>query len=60
MAITLGNSRSSAFAQFIRNENRLKKNPTFHSEYNQVLQEYIDLGHMSEISSTSDQSSSEQ
>ena len=55
--LALGNSRSSAFAQFIRNENRLKKNPSFHEEYNQVLQEYLDLGHMSEISSTTSQNS---
>ena len=52
----LGNSRSSAFAQFIRNETRLKKNPIFHKEYNQVLQEYLDLGHMSEIASSNNQS----
>ena len=50
--LTLGNSRSSAFTQFIRNENLLKQNPRFHEEYNQVFQEYLDLGHMSSISST--------
>ena len=53
--ISLGNSCLSAFAQFIRNEARLKKNPSFHAEYNQVLQEYIDMSHMSELSSIVDQ-----
>ena len=50
--ISLGNSRSSAFAQFIRNEAYLKKNPSFHAEYNQVLR---DIDHMSKLSSIVDQ-----
>ena len=43
---TLGNSRPSAYAQFLRNENRLLRISEVKGDYDKVLQEYLDLGHM--------------
>ncbi|XP_060665700.1 uncharacterized protein LOC132797981 [Drosophila nasuta] len=48
--IELGHSRSIALAQFLKNENRLSRNDTLKEQYNAVLQEYVDLGHMTPIS----------
>ena len=48
--ISLGNSRSSAFAQFLRNETRLLKSSDVKSEYDRVLVEYKELDHMHFIS----------
>ncbi|XP_043065432.1 uncharacterized protein LOC122320888 [Drosophila ficusphila] len=45
----LGHSRSSALAQFLRNENRLKRDFPLKEQYDSVIQEYLDLGHMREI-----------
>ena len=42
----LDNSRSSAYAQFLRNETRLLKSPTLKADYDKVIQEYAGLGHM--------------
>ncbi|XP_065361992.1 uncharacterized protein LOC135955567 [Calliphora vicina] len=44
--VELGNSRHVAMAQFLRNEKSLMKKPELKVEYDNVLQEYIDLGHM--------------
>ncbi|XP_075150676.1 uncharacterized protein LOC142224775 [Haematobia irritans] len=48
--MSLGQSRNSAMAQFIRNEARLLRDPSFKSEYDSVLEEYKILHHMSEVS----------
>lgn len=45
-SIQLGHSRSIANAQFLRNEHRLLKNIDQKQQYDSVIQEYIDLGHM--------------
>ncbi|XP_055910886.1 uncharacterized protein LOC129945251 [Eupeodes corollae] len=42
----LGNSHEITKRQFLRNEKRLLFNPTLKNEYDSVLSEYIDLGHM--------------
>ncbi|XP_037815968.1 uncharacterized protein LOC119606507 [Lucilia sericata] len=47
--VELGNSRHVAMAQFLRNEKSLMKKPELKMEYDNVLQEYIDLGHMKPI-----------
>ncbi|XP_070068037.1 uncharacterized protein [Drosophila takahashii] len=48
----LGYSRSIALAQFLRNENRLRRDTPLNEQYNSVIQEYLDLGHMREVSPT--------
>ncbi|XP_070070227.1 uncharacterized protein [Drosophila takahashii] len=48
----LGFSRSIALAQFLRNENRLRRDTPLNEQYNSVIQEYLDLGHMREVSPT--------
>lgn len=45
--IELGDSRSQALRRFYALQNRLNKQPNFKVEYSKVLQNYIDLGHMS-------------
>ncbi|XP_075150976.1 uncharacterized protein LOC142225089 [Haematobia irritans] len=47
--MNLGQSRNIAMAQFIRNEARLLRDPSFKSEYDDVLEEYRLLHHMSEV-----------
>ncbi|XP_023247567.1 uncharacterized protein LOC111643653 [Copidosoma floridanum] len=42
----LGNSRSKAFRQLQAMRHRSKANPNLQLEYTKVMQEYIDLGHM--------------
>ncbi|KAH8337105.1 hypothetical protein KR074_011099, partial [Drosophila pseudoananassae] len=49
----LAASRSFALAQFLRNEQRLKRDPPLKARYDSVIQEYIDLGHMTEVSPAS-------
>ncbi|XP_075157942.1 uncharacterized protein LOC142231209 [Haematobia irritans] len=44
--IYLGSSRRAAMGQFLRMEKTLRKSPELEKEYNHVLSEYIDLGHM--------------
>lgn len=44
--INLGHSRSIALAQFLRNEVRLNRNALLKEQYDTVIQEYLDLGHM--------------
>ncbi|XP_052855111.1 uncharacterized protein LOC128263879 [Drosophila gunungcola] len=45
----LGHSRSIALAQLLRNENRLKRDFPLKEQYDSVIQEYLDLGHMREV-----------
>ncbi|XP_059223520.1 uncharacterized protein LOC131997138 [Stomoxys calcitrans] len=52
--IRLGESRKIALAQYIRNENRLSRDPQLKRQYDDVLLEYIQLGHMKEVSSISE------
>lgn len=52
-SLLLGYSRSSALAQFLRNEKRLIRNLELKVQYDKVLQEYLELGHMTEIPSDS-------
>ncbi|XP_075163827.1 uncharacterized protein LOC142236490 [Haematobia irritans] len=47
----LGHSRSQALCQYIRMEKSNLKNPEISQAYNHVLQEYLDLKHMSETTS---------
>ncbi|XP_073817221.1 uncharacterized protein [Musca autumnalis] len=51
--INIGSSRNSAMAQFFRNEVRLIRTPTFKGEYDEVLNEYITLGHMIKVENDS-------
>ncbi|XP_017465091.1 PREDICTED: uncharacterized protein LOC108358328 isoform X2 [Rhagoletis zephyria] len=51
--VKLGSSRPIAFRQFIRNEARLTKNPSLKEEYDKVVQEYLDLGHMEKVEAPS-------
>ncbi|XP_043862279.1 uncharacterized protein LOC122756521 [Drosophila santomea] len=48
----LGYSRSIALAQFLRSENRLKRDFPLKEQYDSVIQEYLDLGHMKEVPPT--------
>lgn len=48
--INLGHSRSIALAQFLKNEQRLKRDISLQDNYNSVIQEYLDLGHMRQVS----------
>ncbi|XP_044312543.1 uncharacterized protein LOC123037111 [Drosophila rhopaloa] len=45
----LASSRSFALAQFLCNEQCLKRDPSLKARYDSVIQEYLDLGHMAEI-----------
>ena len=45
----LGNSRHVAMAQYLRNEKNLMKKPNLKTEYDNTLQDYVDLGHMKPI-----------
>lgn len=42
----LGHSLSSDMAQFLRSEARLIRNPDFKAEYDNLVREYHQLGHM--------------
>ncbi|XP_043063103.1 uncharacterized protein LOC122319617 [Drosophila yakuba] len=44
------NGRSIALAQFLRNEIRLNKDVASKKQYDSVIQEYLDLGHMHQVS----------
>ncbi|XP_075162900.1 uncharacterized protein LOC142235535 [Haematobia irritans] len=47
--LTLGNSRDTALAQFLRNERRLLRDPALKRDYDNVIEEYESLGHMSKV-----------
>ncbi|XP_065357232.1 uncharacterized protein LOC135951499 [Calliphora vicina] len=51
-SLNIGHSRSSAMAQFFRNEARLVRNPDFKLQYDNVVQEYEELGHMFKVDSS--------
>ncbi|XP_046865643.1 uncharacterized protein LOC124459905 [Drosophila willistoni] len=44
-----GDIRPGALAQFLKNEGRLLKNIPAKTEYDAVIQEYLDLGHMRQV-----------
>nr|CAA09069.1 polyprotein [Drosophila melanogaster] len=50
----LGHSRSWALAQFLKNEQRLKKDEALKARYDSVIQEYLDLKHMRQVLPTHD------
>ncbi|XP_075158007.1 uncharacterized protein LOC142231277 [Haematobia irritans] len=50
-SIQLGQSRATAYAQFVRNEHRLLKIPDLKHKYDTVIQEYLDLRHMEAVAS---------
>ncbi|XP_055614854.1 uncharacterized protein LOC129761166 [Toxorhynchites rutilus septentrionalis] len=45
----LGNSRTMALSRFNRLEKQLERNPEMRLQYNAFMQDYLDLGHMREI-----------
>ncbi|XP_041449494.1 uncharacterized protein LOC121404255 [Drosophila obscura] len=47
--IDLGYSRPSAHAQFLRNEQRLQRNLPLKKQYDDVIHEYLELGHMKQV-----------
>ncbi|XP_041450162.1 uncharacterized protein LOC121404571 [Drosophila obscura] len=47
--IDLGYSRLSAHAQFLRNEQRLQRNLPLKEQYDAVIHEYLELGHMKQV-----------
>ena len=49
--ISLASSKFSAFGQFNRMENNLGRHKDYQTKYNEILQEYFDLGHIEECSS---------
>ncbi|XP_073819582.1 uncharacterized protein [Musca autumnalis] len=48
----LGSSRPAAMGKFLRMEKTLEKNPELAIEYNNVLAEYLTLGHMKSTTNT--------
>ncbi|XP_075157839.1 uncharacterized protein LOC142231104 [Haematobia irritans] len=48
-SLSIGPSRSIAKAQFLRNESRLLRNMDQKEQYDSVVHEYIDLGHMVKV-----------
>ncbi|XP_078051483.1 uncharacterized protein LOC144477624 [Augochlora pura] len=44
----LGNSRTMALKRFNALQRRFRRDPVFRDQYSAVMQEYLDLGHMSE------------
>lgn len=46
---SLGDSRQSALRSFMHLERRFTKNPELHAQYAKFMNEYINLGHMSQI-----------
>ncbi|XP_066589587.1 uncharacterized protein [Prorops nasuta] len=45
--VELGQSRNNAFSAYLKLETRLRRDRELAGQYNQFLQEYLDLGHMS-------------
>ncbi|XP_041449352.1 uncharacterized protein LOC121404191 [Drosophila obscura] len=52
--VELGHSRSAAKAQFLRNEQRLQRNLPLKKQYDSVIQEYLELGHMTAVTPSHD------
>jgi len=55
--VSLGHSRSIALAQFLRKEGRLKRDLPLKEQYDAVIQEYLDMGHMKQVYPGKDSSS---
>ncbi|XP_075157864.1 uncharacterized protein LOC142231126 [Haematobia irritans] len=55
--LQLGLSQNNAISQFKRNEARLMRNPDLKIQYDSVLQEYADLGHMIMVDENKENSS---
>lgn len=53
--IQLADNRAQAYSQFLSNEKRLQKNETLRFETNKFMKEYLDLGHMEEVTDEEDQ-----
>ncbi|XP_044019546.1 uncharacterized protein LOC122859929 [Aphidius gifuensis] len=51
---TLGDSKAAAYRRFHALENKFLSKPELKSEYHKVMQEYLDLGHMSPVSDDSE------
>ena len=47
--LNLGPSQKGALAQFLRNESRMLRNPEVKDQYDEVIEKYLTLGHMSRI-----------
>ncbi|XP_041451719.1 uncharacterized protein LOC121405178 [Drosophila obscura] len=52
--VELGHSRSAAQAQFLRKEQRLQRNLPLKKQYDSVIQEYLELGHMTAVTPSHD------
>ncbi|XP_044007558.1 uncharacterized protein LOC122852058 [Aphidius gifuensis] len=51
---TLGDSRAAAYRRFHALENKFLSKPELKPEYHKVMQEYLELGHMSPVSDNSE------
>ncbi|XP_065368859.1 uncharacterized protein LOC135961295 [Calliphora vicina] len=47
--VSLGPNRHIALSQYLRTEKALMRNPEFKAQYDEVLKEYLALGHMKKI-----------
>ncbi|XP_059221290.1 uncharacterized protein LOC131995958 [Stomoxys calcitrans] len=56
--LRLGPSKRNVTAQYFRNENRLIRTPDLKVQYDKVLKEYLELGHMKEVPSNPSQDDS--
>ncbi|XP_041450617.1 uncharacterized protein LOC121404689 [Drosophila obscura] len=52
--VDLGHSRCAAQAQFLKNERRLQRNLPLKEQYDAVIQEYLELGHMTAVTPSHD------
>ncbi|XP_041449449.1 uncharacterized protein LOC121404235 [Drosophila obscura] len=52
--VDLGHSRCAAQAQFLKNEQRLQRNLPLKEQYDAVIQEYLELGHMTAVTPSHD------
>ncbi|XP_066598918.1 uncharacterized protein [Prorops nasuta] len=52
--MTLGDSKNAALKRLNSLENKLKSNVELRKQYSQIIEEYILLGHMTEIDNTND------
>lgn len=56
-SIQLGHSKKIATAQYLKNENRLMRDPKLKCQYDSVLKEYLLLGHMKKVAYNPDENS---
>ncbi|XP_041451549.1 uncharacterized protein LOC121405052 [Drosophila obscura] len=52
--VDLGHSRCAAQAQFLKNEQSLQRNLPLKEQYDAVIQEYLELGHMTAVTPSHD------